>query len=228
MDWPRICTAVIPCFNEAAVIGTVVSGVRQHLPEVLVVDDGSADRTAALARSAGATVITHPANQGKGAAVRSGLDEASRRGFMWAMLLDGDGQHDPDDIPCLLLAAGAGDVDLVIGNRLENPAALPPLRRWVNRWMSRRISGRVGFHCPDSQCGFRLVRLAALGVQELQRNRFETESEMLVAMVAGGSRVRFAPVRCLPARRPSHIRPLRDGWRWFRWWWEGSGGQPSD
>jgi glycosyltransferase involved in cell wall biosynthesis len=211
---------VIPCYNEAAGIGAVVAGVRAHLPATLVVDDGSSDRTAEVARSAGASVMAHSGNQGKGAALRSGMQAVFRQGFTWALLLDGDGQHDPQDIPHLLRAASFDDVDLVIGNRMENARSLPWVRRGVNRWMSRRISGRAGLPCPDSQCGFRLVRLAAWSKLRLRRDRFETESELLIAFAAAGCRVRFVPVRCLPSRRPSHIRPLRDTWRWFRWWWD--------
>lgn len=227
MNWSRNCIAVVPCFNEAASIGEVVAGIRQHLPAVLVVDDGSTDNTAKAARLAGAAVISHPSNRGKGAALRSGLREAARQGFLWALLLDGDGQHHPQDIPALLDVASSGDVDLVIGNRTEDPVALSFVRRQVNRWMSRRISLKVGFTCPDSQCGFRLVRIEAAQGETLHRDHFETESEMLVVFAAGGRRVRFVPVRCLASRRASHIRPLRDTWRWFRWWWGQGGGRPA-
>lgn len=188
----------------------------------MVVDDGSSDATTEAARRVGAAVLTHPMNRGKGAALRSGLREAARRGFLWALLLDGDGQHDARDIPALLEVASAEDADLVIGNRMEDPTALSFVRRRVNRWMSRRISRRVGFHCPDSQCGFRLVRLEAYAALALRCDGFETESEVLVAFAAAGRKVRFAPVRCLPSRRPSHIRPFRDTWRWLRWWLGGN------
>ncbi|MCP5519211.1 MAG: glycosyltransferase family 2 protein [Verrucomicrobiales bacterium] len=215
---------MIPCLDEAASIGALVQGVRRHLPRVLVVDDGSSDATAALARAAGATVEAHPRNLGKGAALRTGLTAAMRLGADRALLMDGDGQHAPDDIPHFLAAAEDDNIDLIVGNRMGNPVALSPVRRWVNRWMSRRISRRVGFPCPDSQCGFRLLRLAAWSVVSLRLDHYEVESEMLIAFVASGRQVRFVPVGCLPSCRPSHIRPLADSWRWFRWWFGSPGG----
>src|SRR6266566_2632598 len=105
MDWRVECAAVIPCLNEAAAIGSVVEAVRAHAPVVLVVDDGSADRTAPCAEQAGAIVLRHQGNHGKGAALQTGWRWARERGFKWALTLDGDGQHSPEDIPSLFSCA---------------------------------------------------------------------------------------------------------------------------
>ena len=92
---PMICAVVIPCLNEGAGIAVLVSALRRQVPVVLVVDDGSTDDTALAAKSAGATVIHHERNNGKGAALRTGLSQLFKQGFEWAVTLDGDGQHAP-------------------------------------------------------------------------------------------------------------------------------------
>ena len=103
---PTKCAAVIPCFNESASIAPLVSALRRQFPSVLVVDDGSTDATASLAESVGAVVIKHEFNLGKGAALKSGLSHALKQNYEWAVTLDGDGQHAPEDLPVLLRCAG--------------------------------------------------------------------------------------------------------------------------
>jgi len=125
MNWRAECAAVIPGLNEETTIGWVVTAVRVHLPTVLVVDDGSADRTAALAAEAGAEVLRHQTTGGKGAALQSGWKRARQRRFKWTLMLDGDGQHSPDDIPAFLRCAESREVDLVVGNRKGESAQMP-------------------------------------------------------------------------------------------------------
>lgn len=216
MPAPSPCFAVIPCCNEAATVGGVVRGIAPLVAGVIVVDDGSADATAAAAKAAGAVVLRHAANRGKGAALLSGACRGAAQGAASLLFLDGDGQHDPADARHLLAAAGAED--LLIGNRMADPAGMPPLRRAVNRFLSRDLSRRTGRAIPDSQCGLRLIRLAAWRRLALPALRFEIESEMILAAVAAGLSLGWAPVpvRTRVAGR-SHIRPLRDTWRWWRW-----------
>ena len=213
------CAAVIPCRNEAAAIGPLVTAVRAHLPRVLVVDDGSTDSTAEVARKAGAEVLTSASSQGKGAALRTGLRRARELGCAWALLLDGDGQHAPEDIPAFLATMHAGHADLVIGNRMISPGAMPPVRRGTNRLMSAVLSALSGTQLPDTQCGFRLLRLAVWETLPLQCAHFEVESEMLLACLADGRRVEFIPVRSCYSTGHSKIRPVRDALRWFAWLW---------
>src|SRR5271169_6555651 len=139
-----ICAAVIPCLNEGAGIAALVSALRQQVSLVLVVDDGSTDDTALAAKSAGATVIRHERNRGKGAALRSGLSQLFKQGFEWAVTLDADGQHSPEGLPALLRCAEQTGARLVIGNRMDSARAMPWLRRQVNRWMSWKLSQRAG------------------------------------------------------------------------------------
>jgi glycosyltransferase involved in cell wall biosynthesis len=218
MNWPSTCAAVIPCLNEQQTIVPLVSAVRLHLPTVIVVDDGSTDQTAALAASAGALVLRHDTSRGKGAALQTGWRHARQQGFKWALSLDGDGQHSPDDIPAFFQCAQQNPVALVVGNRMTHSAQMPWLRRFVNRWMSRQLSKVTGTHLPDSQCGFRLMNLDLWSALPITATHFEIESEVLLAFLAAGHLVEFVPIRVIYKNEHSKIHPLRDTLRWLRWW----------
>lgn len=224
MHWPSQCAAVIPCLNEAATIEPLVRQVREQLPGVIVVDDGSTDSTHQLASRAGAEVLRHETTLGKGAALLAGWRRARERGFDWAMTLDGDGQHSPDDIPAFLRCADRTGAALIVGNRMGDVGQMPWLRRQVNRWMSRRLSRLAGCELPDSQCGFRLVDLRVLSKLNLVTRHFEIESEVLLAFVGAGHPVAFVPVRAIYKSSQSKIHPWRDTVRWFRWLKTGGGG----
>jgi glycosyltransferase involved in cell wall biosynthesis len=212
------CAAVIPCLNESDNIAALVVALRHKLPLVLVVDDGSTDDTAALARGAGAVVVSHERNLGKGAALRTGLAQAVKRGFDWAVTLDGDGQHAPEDFRVFLRCAEQTGAGLVVGNRMHNPRAIPWLRRQVNRWMSRQLSRRAGRPLPDTQCGFRLIHLESWAGLTLNTEHFEIESEMLMSFLAAGHQVAFVPIQVIGSGPNSHIRPVADSARWWKWW----------
>ena len=218
MAWPNKCAVVIPCLNEERQIGWVVAQARQHLPTVLVVDDGSQDDSAQVAAAAGAEVVRHPVNLCKGAALNTGLSAARRAGFVHAITMDGDGQHRPEDIPCLLNRAEQTQAPLVIGNRMAQPQAIPWVRRQANRWLSHQLSRRAGRTLPDTQCGFRLLDLAAWSRLPLKTCHFEVESETLMAFIAAGHRVEFVPIQVVGRGPQSHIRPLTDALRWWKWW----------
>ena len=218
MDRLENHVAVIPCLNEAQTIASLVHSVRRHLPGVLVVDDGSRDTTAKLAADAGAMVVSHPRNFGKGAAVKTGLTTAMQKGFDRALLMDGDGQHQAGDIPAFVQKAEATRAAMVIGNRMDDAGSIPWFRRRANRWMSRRISRRVGQNLPDTQCGFRLVGLSVWAALPCHARHFEIESEMLITFLEAGCRVEFVPIQVIGRAAHSHINPLTDTWRWWQWW----------
>jgi glycosyltransferase involved in cell wall biosynthesis len=211
-----IC-AVIPCHNEARFIAHVVRGVLAHADSVWVVDDGSTDATAELAAAAGARVIRFPENRGKGTAAAAGLRAALDAGADWAVLLDGDGQHAPEEIPDLLRCAERTGARLVIGNRMARPDGMPLLRRWTNRAMSADLGRWTGHALADTQCGFRALHLPAWERARVAAARFEFESEMLVAFLALGAPVAFEPVSVRYGSERTKIRPLRDTLRWLRW-----------
>lgn len=208
--------AVIPARNAAATIDAVVRGLKTTLPEseVLVVDDGSVDETGARAREAGATVFRHTLNQGKGAALQTGFDEALRLGADTVLALDADGQHDPAWAPKLL--AGLEGADLVVGSRLASRASMPWLRRVTNDvtswWVSRLARTRI----EDSQSGYRAIRATVLRRVRPEAQRFEYESEYLVAAARAGFRITAVPIPTLYNAPESHIRPLVDTARFVR------------
>jgi len=154
---PRVL-ALIPAHDEAPRIAGVVRAAAAHLP-VLVVDDGSSDDTARVAREAGADVLEQRPNAGKGAALRAGFRRALETGYDGAVTLDGDGQHDADEIPVFLAAFATpgtgGSPDLVVGRR--DFARMPPARRLANTIGGRTFSWAVGTTVPDNQSGYRLV-----------------------------------------------------------------------
>jgi len=218
VNWKETCAALIPCFNEGGTVDEVVRAVKQSLPVVIVVDDGSTDATAANAAAAGAEVVRHATNRGKGAALRVGFQHLRDRGFQWALALDGDGQHAATDIPAFFQCAEKTGAPLIVGDRSAGAEKMPPLRRRVNRWMTNRLSRCAGIWLADSQCGFRLVNLAALSGVKLTADHFEIESELLLRFIAVGQKVEFVPVEVIYKTNASKIHPLLDTWRWLRWW----------
>ncbi len=207
---------LIAAYNEAPSIGAVVRGCRAHTPdlgEVLVVDDGSRDDTAGEARRAGARVIALPRNQGKGAALREGL--AAARGEV-IVLLDGDGQDRPDEIP-LLLAALQGDVQMVVGSRflgVFHPGAITPLNRAGNLALTALLNALFGARITDSQAGFRALRREALARMTLESRAYDIETEMLLQTLAQGGRVvEVGVTREARAHGRSGLSAVRDGTR---------------
>ena len=152
-----------------------------------------------------------------------GLRRARALGCTWALLLDGDGQHATEDIPAFFAAMHFDHADLVIGNRMIAPGEMPLLRRGINRVMSAVLSWLTAAALPDTQCGFRLVRLSVWETLPLRCAHFEIESEMLLACLASGRRVEFIPVRSRYQSEQSKIRPLRDTVRWLTWLWGARG-----
>jgi glycosyltransferase involved in cell wall biosynthesis len=218
MNWATQCAAVIPCLNEARAIAQVVTAVRRLVPTVFVVDDGSQDDTGAIARSAGAEVIRNSVPQGKGAALQIGWSHAFKSGFDWALTMDGDAQHSADDVPKFFEVAERTGAKLVVGNRMSDPKGMPLLRRWVNRWMSERISALAEISLPDSQCGFRLMNLEMWKQLPVAASHFEIESDVLLAFARAGCAIEFAPIEVIYRSEQSKIHPVRDTVRWVRWW----------
>jgi glycosyltransferase involved in cell wall biosynthesis len=212
------CAAVIPCLDEAGNIAEVVDAVRRFVPTVLVVDDGSRDATGALAVKAGAKVLRHATPKGKGAALQAGWALARQWGFGWALTLDGDGQHSANDVMKFFEASERMGAELVVGNRMGNPKGMPLVRRWVNRFMSKRISKLAGIPLPDSQCGFRLMNLETWSTLSVEAGHFEIESDVLLAFARQGRRVEFVPIEVIYKSEQSKIHPVRDTVRWVRWW----------
>ncbi len=207
---------LIPAYQEGGRIGAVVREVLPFCARVVVVDDGSADATAADARAAGATVLVHERNQGKGAALQTGFDYAREQGAAFVLTMDGDGQHAPADIPAFLEAFARGDAPVLVGNRMKAPQAMPFVRRMTNRFMSWLLSRKMGQCVPDTQNGFRLYRTAVLPDMSGRDARFAAESEILLILARRGVRIGSVPVQIIYGDERSKIRPVRDTLRFIR------------
>ncbi|HZC35748.1 MAG TPA: glycosyltransferase family 2 protein [Chthoniobacterales bacterium] len=207
--------AIIPAFGEARFIGTVIGAVLEHLDHVIVVDDHSPDQTAAVARAAGAEVIRHCDNLGKGAAIKTGLSRAADR-FGFFLFMDGDGQHDPAEIPKFLAKATATQAHLIVGNRMWNVAGMPAIRRWTNKFMSWQISRLCQQEFPDSQCGYRMARYELLPLLQESSDGFAFETESLLLAACNGFQIELVPVRTIYRDERSKIKPLRDTFRYIR------------
>ena len=208
--------AVIPARDAAATVGDVVRGLRRVLPsaEVIVVDDGSMDATGERAREAGAAVVRHEVNRGKGAALESGFAEALRRGADAVIAMDADGQHDPAAAPKLL--ASLEGTDLVVGSRERDRTGMPLLRRATNDVTTWLVSLLAGQRIHDSQSGYRAIRSSVLRTVHPRSRRFEYESEFLIAAARAGFSIGEAPVPTLYNAPGSHIDPVRDTLRFIR------------
>jgi glycosyltransferase involved in cell wall biosynthesis len=199
--------ALIPGYNEAPRIGPVVAEALRHLP-VVVVDDGSSDGTAEVARTAGATVLRQVPNAGKGAALRAGFRHALAAGAPAVVTLDADGQHDPAEIPTFLAAWQARHAPLVIGQR--SFARMPLLRRAGNALGTRTFAWAVGRHVPDNQSGYRLIGAELMArLLDSREAGFEFEVEMITTAIRAGFTIDWVPIRTIYAGEPSHIRPVK-------------------
>jgi len=209
--------AVVPAYNEEKHIADVVRRTRQKLDEVLVVDDGSADKTADRAREAGAEVIVHEQNRGKGETIKTGLRHWLDRQFDFVIVLDADGQHRPEEIDRFVGAAlSADEPKLILGNRMDDVSSMPLVRRIVNRWMSERISAACGQKIPDTQCGFRMLHRQLIPELLGGTARFDYETEMLIIASRKGFRIASVPISTVYSDEVSSIHPVRDTLRFFK------------
>jgi glycosyltransferase involved in cell wall biosynthesis len=203
--------ALIAAFNEEAHVADVVKGTIPHVSRVVVVDDGSTDETAARARDAGAIVIRHEQNLGKGCAIRTGLEYALKQDLSHVLFLDADLQHEPAEIPRLVARAEQGHGDFVIGEREFRKDAMPAARFHANVIGSAIVSWFIGAEVADSQSGFRLIRADLLRRVRLTGTGYEIETEMLIKLVRAGAAVERVTVRRLQYEGAhSKIRPFRD------------------
>ena len=209
--------AIIPAYREEKHIGDIIRRTRKQLDHVLVVDDGSRDTTARCAREAGAEVIVHSQNRGKGEAIKTGLHHWLDRQFIHVIILDSDGQHLPEEIDHFIgAAAQAEDRSFFLGNRMNNLTGMPFVRRVVNRYMSNRISRICRQEISDTQCGFRMLDRQLIPELLEGGNRFDYETEMLIIASRKGYRIESVPITTVYSDEVSKIHPARDTIRFFK------------
>lgn len=207
---------VIPAYNEARFIGSVVLQARRYARRVIVVDDGSTDETAALAKAAGATVLRHEYNRGKAAAIRTGFryvhDLARRRNDLRAIvMMDGDGQHQAGDIPALIEPILTDQADIVVGSRfLQVRSRIPRWRVFGQKALTVATNWTSGYPLTDSQSGFRAFSPAALELLRFESEGFSVESEMQFLARQHNLRVVEVPIVCLYREAPKR-NPLQHG-----------------
>lgn len=202
--------AVIPAFNCGPQIAKVVEGLLAFVSRIIVVDDGSEDETARRAESAGAEVESLHPNQGKGVALRRGVELALESNPRALLLLDGDGQHDPADAATLISVWEQGGGDLVIGTRMNESESIPGARYWTNYIGTKALSWMTGLELSDSQSGYRLLDADLVRCLPLSARGYAIETEILIKSVKRGARVAHAPIRAIYEGAVSHFRPLRD------------------
>lgn len=213
---------VIPAYNEAKAIGQVVRGLRSWGVPVVVVDDGSADETGALAREAGAIVLRNEANKGKGDALLKGFRYALQEGYNPVLTFDGDGQHDPALLTVMLRAREENNADVVVGRRVMSWRDMPPMRFLTNRCMSAVVTWMGGKRITDTQCGLRLfsgevLRTLLFGPKpKVVSSRYAFESELLIEACHHKFRVAEVPVSTIYNGATSNIRPFMDTVRFFK------------
>ncbi|MBN1883601.1 MAG: glycosyltransferase family 2 protein [Deltaproteobacteria bacterium] len=207
---------LIPALNAGPTIGDVVSGARKHIPDVLVVDDGSIDETGPVAQKCGARVVSHKTRMGKGAALRTGFAALTGDKSPFDMpdgilTMDADGQHDPDDIPRLVSAFEEGRGDLIFGSRMGQRDNIPTYRLWPNLVGNFFLSRASGNRVDDSQSGMRIYSRTLLSTIRLSASRFDLEAEAIIRSGKAGFRFCFVPIRAIYMEdHTSNFRPVLD------------------
>ncbi len=206
---PKII-AGMPAYNEGKYIGSLVLQARQYTDEVIVVDDGSTDRTAKVAELAGATVVRHMANKGYGSAIQSILAEAKRRNADILVILDADSQHNPEEIPSLIKAVSEGS-DVVIGSREMRRNTIAPYRRFGQRILSRLTYIASQKKLSDTESGFRAYSRKAIATLGLKEKGMAVSSEIVSEASAKGLKVTEVPISVIYTKDGSTLNPVRHG-----------------
>jgi len=202
--------AGIAAYNEAGCVGSIVLQARQYVDEVIVVDDGSTDNTARVAELAGATVIRHAENRGKGTAIQSILAEAKKRNPDILVLLDADAQHDPNEIPALIKPILKG-FDLVIGSREAQKDKTPTYRRIGQKVLLRSTRLASKANISDSESGFRALSPKAINDLELKAHGFAIESEMIALAADKNLKITEVPISNIYTADGSTLNPVKHG-----------------
>ena len=208
---------VIPAHNEEAAIGPLVEAVRALGHDCIVIDDGSQDGSGDMAREQGAVVIRNEEKKGKGKSLQRGFEYVMKQDFDCVLVMDGDGQHDVEDVDQFIQKAREHSPCVVTGSRMQNHKGMPLLRLCTNRFMSLLISAVCRQNIPDTQCGFRLISLDVLKELRLTSSDFEIETEVLIKASKKGFKIFSVPIKTIYRNELSKINPLKDTIRFFKY-----------
>ena len=213
----RSTLVVIPAYNAGKTISDVVEKVREVSPYLttVVVDDGSADGTAGEAGKAGAIVVKHGRNLGKGAALRTGFREFLSRDFRAVITLDADGQHSPLEIPKLVEAWLTKRADIVVGTRERRGGGMPRIRIFTNTVSSWLVSLSAGQYIADSQSGYRLLSRSVVENIQTKSKGYGAESEILIKAATAGYKIESAPIATIYEDERSYIHPVKQPLRFL-------------
>ena len=205
----KICV-IIPAYNAAETISHVVRGALNHIPHVMVADDGSADNTAMVAAKAGAEVISTDKNQGKGYALKLLFKQAIDKGYDAVISMDADQQHNHEDIPLFIKAHLKNPTDIILGSRMHEKEKIPRARYNSMHIARFFVSLAANQFIEDTQCGFRLYPVDLLKKISLTTDRYVTETEILIKAGDMGSKIRTVKIQALYGAYTSHFRPVLD------------------
>lgn len=214
------CCVVIPIYNECETIGFIVDSLRRKGFDVYVVNDGSTDESEIIAQDRGAVVISSEHKTGKGASLVRGFDHVRDLGYDGVIAMDGDGQHDIEDIDKILRLAESQPRAIVNGTRMFNAKGMPFVRFMTNKFMSWLISWACGQKISDTQCGFRYISMEILRNIDLCSTGYEIETELLMKACRKQYPVLSVPVRTIYSSEKSKVRPVRDTIRFFRFFFQ--------
>lgn len=212
----KICI-LIPAHNESRTIGSLVLELKNRKLDVLVIDDGSTDRSGDIAEEAGAKVIRNEPKGGKGYSLKKGFNYALSNGYEGVIMMDGDGQHHVDDIENFILMARKQPVCVINGNRMANAKGMPLVRYLTNRFMSFLVSSVCGQNIADTQCGYRYAHAKILKDFNFISDDFEIETEMLMKAAKKKYKIFSVPIRTIYEDEKSKIHPVKDTVRFIRY-----------
>ncbi|MCG8573266.1 MAG: DUF2062 domain-containing protein [Flavobacteriales bacterium] len=208
------CCVIIPTYNNEKTVERVIKGVLEYCTDVIIVNDGATDSTPEIIKKYEdvTTIVVHPQNQGKGRALRNGFKKAIEMGFRYAITIDSDGQHFPENLPDFLECSKANPGALIMGARNMDQEGVPGKSSFGNKFSNFWFYVETGIKMPDTQTGYRLYPLEEIAKKKYFTNKFEFEIEVIVKMAW-----RFVPFKAIPVRvlydpdeRVSHFRPFWD------------------
>lgn len=220
MDQRDSLAVIIPAYNEEKGIAELVQRAKKKACHVIVVDDGSQDKTCLTAKESGATVLQNEKNCGKGASIIKGVRWSLEKNLCPVVLIDADGQHPPEIIDDFYSSYRSENADIIIGNRMRDPGDMPFVRRSANAFMSWLTSFFLGMRLHDTQCGYRLYGKRAMELHrdiDFQCRRFDYDSEILFYASAVGLTISEVDIPSIYIRgRKSRIHPIKDTIRWVK------------